>query len=69
MTRPAIYLDHNAASPLLPEARDAVVDVLAMCGNPSAVHQHGRALRGAIDKARGQVAQIAGAEGGQLVFT
>ncbi|MEO8685569.1 MAG: aminotransferase class V-fold PLP-dependent enzyme [Devosia sp.] len=69
MTRPAIYLDHNAASPLLPEARDALVDALSMVGNPASVHGHGRALRNLIETARGQVAKLAGAERKQVVFT
>lgn len=69
MTRPAIYLDHNAASPLLPEARAALVDALDLVGNPSSVHGHGRALRNLIDTARGRVAALAGAERKQVVFT
>ena len=69
MTRPAIYLDHNAASPLLPAARAAMLEVLELVGNPSSVHGHGRALRGVIDRARGDVARLAGAERGQVVFT
>ncbi|KKC38881.1 hypothetical protein WH87_07415 [Devosia epidermidihirudinis] len=69
MTRAAIYLDHNAASPLLPEARAALVAALDHVGNPSSVHGHGRALRNLIDTARGQVAALAGAERKQVVFT
>ena len=69
MTRAAIYLDHNAASPLLPEARAALVAALELTGNPSSVHAHGRALRNLIDIARGQVATLAGAERKQVVFT
>ena len=69
MTRPAIYLDHNAASPLLPEARTALVDALGMVGNPASVHGHGRSLRNLIETARGQVAKLAGAERKQVVFT
>lgn len=69
MTRPAIYLDHNAASPLLPEARTALVAALDLVGNPSSVHSHGRALRNLLDTARGQVAALAGAEPKQVVFT
>ena len=69
MTRPAIYLDHNAASPLLPEARSALVAALDLVGNPSSVHGNGRALRNLIDMARGQVASLAGAERNQVVFT
>lgn len=69
MTRPAIYLDHNAASPLLPEARAALLAALDFTGNPSSVHAHGRALRNMIDTTRGQVATLAGAERKQVVFT
>ncbi|MGV8830876.1 MAG: cysteine desulfurase family protein [Devosia sp.] len=69
MTRPAIYLDHNAASPLLPEARSALIAALDLVGNPSSVHGHGRALRNLIDTARGQLASLAGAERKQVVFT
>lgn len=68
MTRPAIYLDHNAASPLLPEARTALIAALELTGNPSSVHGHGRALRNLIDTARAQVAALAGAERKQVVF-
>jgi cysteine desulfurase len=69
MARPTTYLDHNASAPLLPEARAAVVAALDLTGNPSSVHAQGRALRGVIDKARAQVAKLAGAEREQVVFT
>ena len=69
MTRQAIYLDHNASAPLLPEAREALVAALDLIGNPSSVHASGRALRGVIDRARAQVAKLAGAEREQVVFT
>lgn len=63
------YLDHNASAPLLAEARDAIVAALALSGNPSSVHGHGRALRGLIDDARVKVARLAGATREQVVFT
>ena len=69
MTRPAIYLDHNASAPLLPEARDALLAALDLTGNPSSVHGHGRALRATVDAARNKVAKLAGAERDQVVFT
>jgi cysteine desulfurase len=69
MSRRAIYLDHNAASPLLPEAQEALVSALELTGNPSSVHAHGRALRNLLDTARSQVAAAAGAERKQVVFT
>ena len=55
MTRPATYLDHNASAPLLPESREAVVAALALEGNPSSVHGHGRALRNLVEAARAEV--------------
>ncbi|MHA6690521.1 cysteine desulfurase family protein [Devosia sp. A449] len=69
MTPAAIYLDHNAASPLLPEAKAALLAALDVTGNPSSVHGHGRALRNLIETARSQVAALAGAERKQVVFT
>jgi len=69
MRQSAIYLDHAAAAPLLPAARDALVAALELAGNPSSVHGHGRKLRNLIEAARGQVALLAGAEPHQVVFT
>jgi cysteine desulfurase len=69
MNRPAIYLDHNASTPLLPEAGAAVAEALALSGTPSSVHGHGRALRNVIEAARDRVAAMAGATRQQVVFT
>lgn len=69
MRREPVYLDHNASSPLLPEARIALLETLDLVGNPSSVHAHGRALRSVIETARGQVAELAGAERDQIVLT
>jgi cysteine desulfurase len=69
MARQAIYLDHNASAPLLPEARAALLAGLDMVGNPSSVHGHGRALRNITETGRDQVARLAGAERKQVVFT
>jgi cysteine desulfurase len=69
MSRPAIYLDHNASAPLLPEAKAAMLAALELTGNPSSVHGHGRVMRNMIDAARAQVARLAGAEREQVVFT
>ncbi|WP_127752954.1 aminotransferase class V-fold PLP-dependent enzyme [Devosia sp. 1566] len=69
MKQSAIYLDHAAAAPLLPAARDALVAAIELAGNPSSVHGHGRKLRNLIEAARDQVALLAGAERRQVVFT
>lgn len=69
MTRASVYLDHNASTPLLPEARAAMIGMMDRIGNPSSVHAHGRALYDAIEVARDQVARAAGAVRDQVVFT
>ncbi|HUJ48383.1 MAG TPA: cysteine desulfurase family protein [Rhizomicrobium sp.] len=64
-----IYLDHNATSPLRPEARAAMERALDVGGNPSSVHAAGRAARAAIEEARDTVAAFAGASSGEVIFT
>jgi cysteine desulfurase len=63
------YLDHNATSPLRPEAADAVARALALPGNPSSVHVEGRAARAVVERAREQVAALVGASASNVVFT
>lgn len=63
------YLDHNASSPLRPEARAAIVEALDAGGNASSVHGPGRAARARVERARGQVAALAGAMARQVTFT
>ena len=69
MPAASVYLDHNATSPLRPEAFDAMVEALATGGNPSAVHAVGRKARGLVDKARRQVAARIGALPAEVIFT
>ena len=52
------YLDHNATSPLRPEAREAMIDALDCAGNPSSLHAEGREARAIVENARETVAQI-----------
>ncbi len=63
------YIDHNATSPLRPEARAAMERALAVGGNPSSVHGRGRAARAIVEEAREQVASLVGARAGDVVFT
>ncbi len=53
-----IYLDWNASAPLRPEARTAMLEALACCGNPSSVHLEGRLARGLVERARRQLAAV-----------
>jgi cysteine desulfurase len=64
-----IYLDHNAAAPLRPEAKAAMLRAMELGGNPSSVHAAGRAARATIEDAREQVAAFAGAKPGDVIFT
>jgi cysteine desulfurase len=43
----SLYLDHAATTPLLPAARDALLEGLALWANPSSPHRAGRCARGA----------------------
>ena len=69
MSKSRIYMDYNATAPLLPQAREAMEEALALPGNPSSVHAEGRAARAVIEKARRQVAALAGAEPAGVTFT
>ncbi|HUF87830.1 MAG TPA: aminotransferase class V-fold PLP-dependent enzyme [Thermohalobaculum sp.] len=69
MTAARTYLDWNAAAPLRPEARAAMLAAMDAAGNPSSVHAEGRAARAIIEGARGQVARLVGCAPGEVIFT
>ena len=67
---PAIYLDHNATTPVGDAARAAMAPFLGPeCGNPSSLHGPGRRAREAVERARAQVAALVGAKPSEVVFT
>jgi cysteine desulfurase len=70
-TEKGIYLDHVAATPLLPEALEAMLPFLkGDYGNPSSMHSLGERCEQAIEEARHRTAQlICAAEPGEIVFT
>ena len=63
------YLDWNATTPLRPEAAAALADALAVTGNPSSVHEEGRAARRLVEAARAEVAALVGARPADVIFT
>lgn len=67
MTR--VYLDHNASAPLKPAVKAAMVQAMDLVGNPSSVHQNGRAVRRAVEEARAAVAALVGAKPAGVLFT
>ena len=65
-----IYLDYNATTPVDPAVLDAALPYLAThFGNPSSSHHYAAAPRAALARARGQVAELLGAEPSEIVFT
>ncbi|SFU78236.1 cysteine desulfurase [Methylobacterium sp. 174MFSha1.1] len=67
----AIYLDHNASSPLDPAVAGAMREYLTKSfGNPhSFEHAFGWAAGQAVEKARSEVAAAVGADPDEIVFT
>jgi cysteine desulfurase len=63
------YLDHNATTPLRPEARAAMIAAMDLPGNPSSVHAEGRAAKAVVERARAQVAALVGCDPVDVVFT
>lgn len=65
-----IYLDHNATTPLHPEALEAMRPFLErFFGNPSSIHRAGRDARAAVDDARDTLAAILHAKPHEIIFT
>jgi cysteine desulfurase len=67
---PSAYLDHAASTPVRPEARDALLEVLDhLPGNPSGSHRWARDARRHLDDARDGIATLLGVGPGGVVFT
>jgi cysteine desulfurase len=63
------YLDHNATTPVRPEAARAVAEAMMVLGNPSSVHGAGRAARKVLEESRETVAAFAKAKPAGVIFT
>lgn len=68
MTTP-LDLDANATEALRPAAREALLEALALGGNPSSIHGGGRAARRIIETARRRLGERFGAAPGEIIFT
>lgn len=65
-----MYLDNNATTAVAPEVLEAMLPYLSgQYGNPSSMYSFAGAAHRAIDKARGQVAALLGANPEEIVFT
>ena len=65
-----VYLDHAAATPVLPEALEAMLPYLKdVFGNPTCLHSWGDGPRDAIEESRAKVAALIGASADGIIFT
>lgn len=64
-----IYLDYNATTPIVPEAKKAMVEAFDCLGNPSSVHHHGRETRKLLESAREKVAKYFDLPARNVTFT
>ncbi len=65
----AVYLDHAATTPMMPEAIAAMAEELAQLGNPSSLHNAGRRARRVVEESREQIAEAYGARPREVIFT
>jgi hypothetical protein len=66
----AIYLDHNATTPIAPEVREAMRPYLEeRFGNPSSAHEYGRVALEGVERARAEVAALLRCDPDSIVFT
>ena len=67
-----IYLDNSATTALCPAARQKLIEVVDVFGNPSSLHRAGRDAAALVAQARTTVARSLGLRNpapGELVFT
>jgi len=65
-----IYFDHNATTPVMPEARAAWLEATErFVGNPSSPHRLGQRAEAALQGARGELAAILGCDAMDVVWT
>lgn len=69
-SRPIIYLDHAATTPVAPPVLEAMLPYFtAAAGNPSSLHAAGRKASVALQAARRTIADLVGARPGEIIFT
>ncbi|MDX1412670.1 MAG: cysteine desulfurase family protein [Candidatus Promineifilaceae bacterium] len=70
MSRPLIYLDHGASTPVHPQVLEVMMPFWTEAyGNPSSFHRLGRAAAHAVEIARESIARQLNARPNELIFT
>jgi len=68
MNRKPIYLDHNATTPLHPEVKKTLIEMMEIYGNPSSLHSDGREARRRVEDAREKIATFINARPDEIIF-
>ncbi|GAB2765440.1 cysteine desulfurase family protein [Nocardioides salsibiostraticola] len=68
-SRPVVYLDHAATTPMHPAAIEAMTRHLGEVGNASSLHMAGRSSRRVVEESRETIASALGCRPGEVVFT
>lgn len=61
-------MDHNATTPLHPEVRNTMCEMMDLFGNPSSLHGYGRTARRMVEEARENIASFIGASADEIIF-
>lgn len=64
-----IYLDNAATTPILPEVKQALIEILDVYGNPSSLHEHGAKASRVLERARNEVRRGLSVSTGKVIFT
>jgi cysteine desulfurase len=62
-------MDNNATTPLHPQVKEEMIRAMEVFGNPSSMHQFGRAARVMMKEAREVVASFIGSKPEEIIFT
>ncbi len=64
-----VYMDNNATTPLHPQVKEEMIKAMEVFGNPSSLHQFGRAAKAMMQEAREKVASFIGGSPEEIIFT
>lgn len=64
-----VYLDNAGATPVSSRAQDALIRIMGLFGNPSAIHKEGDQASHALQKARTTIATCINAHSYEVTFT
>jgi cysteine desulfurase NifS len=65
----AVYLDHNATTPLAARVKEFMTEVMEIHGNPSSIHASGRKAREIVENARRTIARAIHCTARRVIFT